>query len=100
VCGKLGPTLRSLCVSTITVWEAWSPVSLVHDSVQIAWCKTKKKTCLSVVTSGDLTAIMGRGNDFVEKRGSTSSRITPGSRRRYDANFKMMVINHVEVTNN
>jgi hypothetical protein len=23
-----------------------------------------------------------------------------GSRRRYDANFKMMVINHAEVTNN
>jgi hypothetical protein len=43
---------------------------------------------------------MGRGNDFVEKRGSTSSQISSGLRRRYNADFKMMVIDHAEVTNN
>jgi hypothetical protein len=43
---------------------------------------------------------MGQGNDFVEKRGLTSSQISSGSRRRYNANFKMMVINHAEVMNN
>jgi hypothetical protein len=53
-----------------------------------------------VITSSDLPVIMGRGNDFVEKRGSTSSQISSGSRRRHDANLKMMVINHAEVTNN
>jgi hypothetical protein len=43
---------------------------------------------------------MGRGNDFVEKRGSTNSQISSDSRRRYDANFKIMVINRTQVTNN
>jgi hypothetical protein len=76
-----------------------SRCSFVHDSVRIAWCKTKKKTCSSVVTSSELPVIMGRGNDFVEKRGSSSQNLS-GSRRRYDANFKVMVINHAEVTNN
>jgi hypothetical protein len=51
-----------------------------------------------VVTSSELPVIMGRGNDFVEKHGS-SSQISSGL-RRYDANFKMMVVNHAEVTNN
>jgi hypothetical protein len=37
---------------------------------------------------------------MLKKRRSTSFQISSGSRRRYDANFKMMVINHAEVTNN
>jgi hypothetical protein len=60
----------------------------------------KEKTCLSVVTYSELRVIMGRGSDFVEKHGSTSSQISSGSRKRYDANIKTMVIDHAEVTNN
>jgi hypothetical protein len=52
-----------------------------------------------VVTSSELQVITELGNDFVEKHGSMSSHISSGSRRRYDANFKM-VINYAEVTNN
>jgi hypothetical protein len=53
-----------------------------------------------VVTSSEIPVIMGQGNDFVEKRGSMSSQTSSGLRRRYNANFKMMVINHVEDMNN
>jgi hypothetical protein len=59
----------------------------------------KEKACLSVVTSSELPVIMGRGNDFVGKTWINEFPNSSGSKRRYVANFKM-VINHAEVTNN
>ena len=39
-------------------------------------------------------------SDSVEKRGTSSSQVPSGSRRTYDANFKLMVVKYAEATNN